>query len=504
MVNISLNTAAQSVTTASSAPYSLVDLEALYLFSGNANDSSPGGGSNGSLVGGASVADDFLLLGDNDDDAFSIPSTILDGKTNFTIASWIKIDTPHPDNTGGELNTLISFANSADANHLTLAYWVEDEAWKVVFRNVAWLEFTNSKIFMNQNYHIALVKDNLYFKLYINAVLKDTVTAIGIATLDIDSGGFIIGQDQDGPGVGGNFEQVQSLAGRSDTLFVYSRALSQSDIEDCMNFANDIPDLNIITNGNTRLYYKHQSLLPNGGLDRLLVDHSGNANDAIAFNVNSVGDHITLEAPIIDGDIHSLRVDNSDFGINDNRIETPDDGSLDITDKITFDVIFRFNSFRNVAQTYNPIVTKYNTQDFNGDNGQSYNLAYDPTITKLYISLFDTTTSDIDPKFITLETIVTLLANTTYVAQVAFDSTNKLYNIVLNGVDKTVTVDESFMSLAGFTSIKVSNAEIFQAALKFSGGYVESDMTLEILGIHAEYRNAAAGLTTYNIFAGAI
>ena len=78
-------------------------------------------------------------------------------------------------------------------------------------------------------HHIAWTKSGDTSRVYIDGILKDTeINTNFLGSLNIASGGLVIGQEQDS--VGGGFEAGQSMQGLLDELRIWNRALSGSEI----------------------------------------------------------------------------------------------------------------------------------------------------------------------------------------------------------------------------------------------------------------------------------
>ena len=77
-------------------------------------------------------------------------------------------------------------------------------------------------------HHIVVLRNGSIARFYIdNKEIGDGSASPSVA-IDIDPGGLIIGQDQDGVGKG--FQTDQSWAGDLDNYRIYNRALTRSEI----------------------------------------------------------------------------------------------------------------------------------------------------------------------------------------------------------------------------------------------------------------------------------
>jgi MSHA biogenesis protein MshQ len=199
----------------------------VYLpFQGNANDQS-GNGNNGTLLGGA-TASGALVLGDNDTDALSIPSTVMDGLYEFTFAAWLRMDSLR-----NASHEVISGANAGYDNVLIFWYREHTDEWVVGINGGDNPFAVDTRIEDQQWHHVALIRSGSTASLYLDGAIQGSAVNVGTDTLEIDPGGLIFGQDQDV--LGGGFAQDQSWAGAMDNLRIYNRALSAAEVQTVAN-----------------------------------------------------------------------------------------------------------------------------------------------------------------------------------------------------------------------------------------------------------------------------
>lgn len=218
-----------SITFDVSAEVPTDGLLAYYPFNGNANDES-GNGNDGVLFGGASVSD-VLILGDNNEDFLSLPYTILNGLSDFTISSLLKINTFHIGGTSLAGNYFISGAKSSDpaANSIYICYYPSLQKWRILIRPGWEVDFEIDTTIEDNNWHyVSVTRENSIAKLFIDGSHVGGEVVVTDSTLVIDPNGLIVGQEQDI--VGGGFEKDQSWAGEIDNLAFYNRALSDAEI----------------------------------------------------------------------------------------------------------------------------------------------------------------------------------------------------------------------------------------------------------------------------------
>ncbi len=191
-------------------------------FTGNADDSS-GNGNHGTLLGGA-TASGALVLGNNATDMLTLPSSVMNGRIDFTFAAWLRIDSFRNNN-----HEVISAANANEDNALIFWYREQTDEWVVGVNNGSSAFATDASIEDGQWHHVTLVRSGSDARLYLNGGLLGGAVSVGSDQLDIDAGGLVFGQDQDA--VGGGFAADESWAGAMDNLRIYSRALTAAEIQ---------------------------------------------------------------------------------------------------------------------------------------------------------------------------------------------------------------------------------------------------------------------------------
>ena len=199
-------------------------LRAYYPFTNSAGDSS-GNGFHGNLRGGAS-ANGILTIGNNATDYVNLPANVLNNAGDFTIATEIRFQTIH--NSGGNpINIFLSGAYSIVYNELTLGYHFRQRNWTFFYENVD-RKFAGTPPAANQWFHYTLTREGSLFTWFIDGYPIRQMN-VNNNNIDIDTGGLIIGQEQDA--LGGSFDATQSLAGNLDNLRFYRRALNGAEID---------------------------------------------------------------------------------------------------------------------------------------------------------------------------------------------------------------------------------------------------------------------------------
>lgn len=194
-----------------------------YTFSGNAQDSSPGG-NDGVLLGGATV-DGVLATGSNDTDALSLPASILDGLGDFAVAGWVRFDGFHIWS-----SQWISGATAQEDNNLGVYYNPDQDRWSMDL-------FGNSTAFAQNSamedlgwHHVAVSREGGSARLYVDGNAVGSAVTVSSDLLAVDTGGFIVGQDQDS--LGGGFATDNSLGGEVDELRIYDRAVTSTEVKE--------------------------------------------------------------------------------------------------------------------------------------------------------------------------------------------------------------------------------------------------------------------------------
>jgi len=222
---IFLNNAGSCDDSTTSEPEGGPDLQsgllAYYRFESDASDSSPNG-HDGTLLGGA-TANGALATGANDTDALSLPAEILDGAIDLSIVGWVRMDTFHiwP-------SQWISVATATEDNNLGIWYDPNNDRWAVCLFDVSTPFAQNAVLEDTEWHHIAVTRNAGSMSLYVDGDAVPPAITVSSDAVGVDTGGFIVGQDQDV--LGGGFSADNSLAGEVDELRIYDRAISAAEV----------------------------------------------------------------------------------------------------------------------------------------------------------------------------------------------------------------------------------------------------------------------------------
>ena len=227
-------------------------LVAHYEFENNADDSS-GNENHGEVVGATLTSDRFgeedgayHIAADSSFDRISLPRETVNGLEDFTIAAWVKFDAENINHT-----TILSVANSRYDNELYIGYYSVNGEWSIIASDSGVGFSDATELPLNQWLHFALTRHGSSSSIYLDGILIDTVTVVDYA-LEADTGGVIIGQDQDS--LGGRFDSTQSLNGDIDSFRIYDRSLSVAEVQALYELGNDTD----VTNGLVA-HYKFES-----------------------------------------------------------------------------------------------------------------------------------------------------------------------------------------------------------------------------------------------------
>lgn len=159
-------------------------------------------------------------------DYVSFPNTTLDGEDTLTFTYWLKT-------VGSGQQTVWSGANSSNDNEILIFHLSEDSLRFYTGQNQSdYVEFSIASVATGKWIHFTWIRDSVNdeVSLYINGVAdNENPQSATLNPIDIDSGGLLIGQEQDS--VGGEFHHTQDLEGQIDDVRVYDRVLSEIEIE---------------------------------------------------------------------------------------------------------------------------------------------------------------------------------------------------------------------------------------------------------------------------------
>ena len=213
-------------------------LVAFYSFSGNANDESSNN-KHGQLLGGAS-ANDTLRIKDNDIDALSLPNTVINGFTDFSISLEVKFDGLRQSDTQATSNSIVGGWSSSGGNDINFEYIKKRLHTGQIIQNLFQVKiggelyrFSNIELSENIWYHVVLSREGNILNLFLDGVKIGTGVSANTTPIDVIQGGLIIGQEQDA--LGSDFQLIQGLFGKIDNLYFYNRALNSEEVNAIFN-----------------------------------------------------------------------------------------------------------------------------------------------------------------------------------------------------------------------------------------------------------------------------
>ncbi|MFH1337625.1 MAG: LamG domain-containing protein [Nanoarchaeota archaeon] len=150
----------------------------------------------------------------------SIPSSVLNEKTNFTFEAWFKT-------VDGGTQALVSGAN-ATSNNQFLIYFTSSTKVSLYLEGTNYAH-TITSISDGQWHHIVWTRYAVTAlqTLYFDGNVVGT-NSVPVTPLDIDVGGLVLGEEQDS--VGGSFDINQSFEGNIDEVAFYDRALNEEEV----------------------------------------------------------------------------------------------------------------------------------------------------------------------------------------------------------------------------------------------------------------------------------
>ncbi|MBF0286862.1 MAG: Ig-like domain-containing protein [SAR324 cluster bacterium] len=202
-------------------------LVAYYPMNGDASDAS-GNGYDGTVSSAVSSLDRFGNTNSSYNitgasQSILIPQNTIDGLADYTLASWIKLDSV---NSGS--NTLFSGARAAEDNAFIWYYQGSSNMWNMMLDSTSAWMLGNGTIEDMGWHHVAVSRIGTTTNMYVDGDLIGS-NSIASAAVDVDAGGVIFGQEQDS--VGGGFQATDSWNGSADDFRIYNRALTEIEIE---------------------------------------------------------------------------------------------------------------------------------------------------------------------------------------------------------------------------------------------------------------------------------
>ncbi len=176
-----------------------------------------------------------LNLGATTNQYISLGSDPFQNLEDFSLSMWFKIE-----ELSAALSTLFSGARSAQNNEM-LIYLNAAGNGLLTHINGAARSFTlTSNPDDNLWHHLVWTRNNTTgeSRIYIDGALEDSDTnAANQGEINLDSGGIIIGQEQDS--VGGGFDATQMFQGWIDEVRIFNRVLSAGEVSNLTSLTHD-------------------------------------------------------------------------------------------------------------------------------------------------------------------------------------------------------------------------------------------------------------------------
>ncbi|HXG61257.1 MAG TPA: LamG-like jellyroll fold domain-containing protein [Planctomycetota bacterium] len=154
-------------------------------------------------------------------DRVSLPHSLVNGRTNLTVAWWMKTS-----KTGNQ--AIVSGATAAQSNSFLL-FFVNNTTYRH-HENGATADLTVPSISDNAWHHVAVVRDDAanLVTVYTDGVNRGSLS-INFGAIAVDPNGLVLGEEQDS--VDGGYDANQSFVGLLDDVRFYDRLLSGSEVD---------------------------------------------------------------------------------------------------------------------------------------------------------------------------------------------------------------------------------------------------------------------------------
>ena len=244
-------------------------------------------------------------------DLISLDNAILNGVSDFAISLWI--------NTTSTSSALISGANSSVANELIL--WLENDTTIELWIKNNYTQLTIPSV-ADGNWHmITWTRSGDMNCIYVDGANKVCQGGMPTGALLIDSGGLILGQEQDS--VGGNFDINQDYEGYLDELKIFDVPIDDARVLQIYNYEKngkgytglDRDGVSCTLSNPPKAEYRLDECTLNGTPKEIkdsVNDYDGVSsfaassydalkNLSIDLSVNSNSDYISLDSRVLNG-----------------------------------------------------------------------------------------------------------------------------------------------------------------------------------------------------------
>jgi len=178
-------------------------------FNGQAQFSQP--------IEGGVVCNALDLSASGTSDYAIIDSSLVDGKTDFTVSLWVQ--------SGKTANQSI-LSGAGSNNNEMLMWFIDHDTFRPYLKNSANGDMSTATIADNLWHHLVWTRQGSQSCLYQDNALKGCVTQSAQA-LSVQS--LVLGQEQDN--VGGGFDSSQAFEGLIDEVLIFDGAISSAEID---------------------------------------------------------------------------------------------------------------------------------------------------------------------------------------------------------------------------------------------------------------------------------
>ncbi len=164
------------------------------------------------------------LSADGTDDWIHVPSNVVDGLDDFSLAVWFKTSS---DKSQQEIFQALGSSSSDDELEI---YLKDDDKVVIKIKDVSQELSSNVELTNNNWHHLVVTRASAEVCLFIDGVEQECGSSVtGVLSVP-NANAIVIGQEQDS--FGGNFSTSQNFIGLLDEFKIFSSRISADDIDD--------------------------------------------------------------------------------------------------------------------------------------------------------------------------------------------------------------------------------------------------------------------------------
>ena len=164
------------------------------------------------------------LSADGTDDWIHVPSNVVDGLDDFSLAVWFKTSS---DKSQQEIFQALGSSSSDDELEI---YLKDDDKVVIKIKDVSQELSSNVELTNNNWHHLVVTRASTEVCLFIDGVEQECGSSVtGVLSVP-NANAIVIGQEQDS--FGGNFSTSQNFIGLLDEFKIFSSRISADDIDD--------------------------------------------------------------------------------------------------------------------------------------------------------------------------------------------------------------------------------------------------------------------------------